>query len=91
MEKEDWLQLIAETDRCWNNITLRLQSEYDLTEEEIHLCCLYLTNLPIKHLGYLLNCTRDAIYKKANRILEQKMGLSHKETSLKETLKSSVR
>lgn len=91
MEKEDWLQLIAETDRCWNNITLRLQSEYDLTEEEIHLCCLYLTNLPIKHLGYLLNCTRDTIYKKANRILEQKMGLSHKETSLKETLKSSVR
>ena len=86
MEDEDWLQLIAETDRCQSNITLYLQSEYHLTPEEIHLCCLYLTNFPIMHLAYLLNCTRDTIYKKANRILEQKMGLSRKETSLKETL-----
>lgn len=87
MYKEDWLQLITNTDMCRNNITQKLASEFNLTEDEIHLCCLYLTDLPVSHFCHLLNCTRDTVYKKANRILEQKMGLSHKETSLKEVLK----
>lgn len=87
MEKEDWLQLVAETDRRWNKIILKLQSKYNLSEEEIYLCCLYLTDMPVSHFGYLLNCTRDAIYKKANRIVEQKMGFSHKATSLQNILK----
>lgn len=87
MYKEDWLQLITNTDMCRNNITQKLASEFNLTEDEIHLCCLYLTDLPVSHLCHLLNCTRDTVYKKANRILEQKMGLSRKETSLKEVLK----
>lgn len=86
MEKEDWLQLIAETDLCWNNITLQLQSKYNLSQEEIYLCCLYLSDFSVSHFGYLLNCTRDAIYKKANRILEQKMGFHHKDVSLKDVL-----
>lgn len=86
MEKGDWLQLVAETDHYHNNITLRLQSEYGLTPEDIHLCCLFLTDIPITHLSYLLHCTRDTIYKRANRILEQKMNLSHKDISLKEAL-----
>lgn len=87
MLREDWLQLISNTDMCWNNITRKLISEFNLTEDEIHLCCLYLTDLPVSHFCHLLNCTRDTVYKKANRILEQKMGLSRKETSLKEVLK----
>lgn len=87
MYKEDWLQLITNTDMCRNNIIQKLASQFNLTEDEIHLCCLYLTDLPVSHFCHLLNCTRDTVYKKANRILEQKMGLSHKETSLKEVLK----
>lgn len=87
MRKQDWLQLIAETDLCWNNIIRQLQLKYNLTEDEIHLCCLYLTDLPVSHFCHLLNCTRDTVYKKANRILEQRMGFSHKETSLKDVLK----
>lgn len=86
MEQEDWLQLIAETDLKWNNITLQLQSKYNLSQEEIHLCCLFLTDFPVSNFSYLLNCTRDAIYKKANRIIEQKMGIPQKVASLKEIL-----
>ena len=87
MYKDDWRQLITETDKCWGNITSILQSRYRVTEDEIRLCCLYLTDLPTSHLGYILNCTRDAVYKKADRILEQRMGFAHKEASLKDVLK----
>lgn len=87
MHKDDWRQLTTKTDKCWNNITSILQSKYGLTEDEIRLCCLYLTALPTSHLGYILNCTRDAVYKKADRILEQRMGFAHKEASLKDVLR----
>lgn len=87
MHKEDWVQLITETNKCWNNIIQELQSEYNLAEDEINLCCLCLTDLPVSYFCHILNCTRDTVYKKADRILEQRMGFSHKEVSLKEVLK----
>lgn len=86
MEKEDWLQLIAETDRRWNKITLKL-SKYGLDKDEIYLCCLFLTGLPVSHMGYLLDCTRDTIYKRANRIVKERMGYPPKTTSLQKVLK----
>lgn len=87
MHKNDWRQLITETDKCWSNITSTLQSRYGLTEDEIRLCCLYLADLPASHLCHILNCTRDTVYKRADRILEQRMGFAHKEASLKNVLK----
>lgn len=87
MHKNDWRQLITETDKCWGNITSTLQSRYGLTEDEIRLCCLYLADLPASHLCHILNCTRDTVYKRADRILEQRMGFAHKEASLKNVLK----
>lgn len=87
MEEDDWKQLIAEVDRRWNGITLKLHSRYKLSQEEVRLCCLYLTDLPISHLGCLLNCQRDTIYKKANRIVEKRMGFAHGTTSLPKVLK----
>ncbi|EGF54302.1 conserved domain protein, partial [Bacteroides fluxus YIT 12057] len=87
MGKEDWLQLIAETDRCWNHITLRLCADYTLSQEEIYLCCLYLTDLPVSYFGCLLDCKRDTIHKKANRIVEKQMGFPHGSTSLQKVLK----
>lgn len=85
--EEDWRQLVVETDQRWNNITLKLHAKYDLSQDEIRLCCLYLTDFPVNTFGYLLECTRDAIYKKANRIVEQKMGYPHKTVVLRELLK----
>lgn len=42
---------------------------------------------PDKPFCHILSCERDTIYKKADRILENKMGFAHKEISLKEALK----
>lgn len=85
-DEEDWRQLIAETDIRWNNITLRLATKYPLSQDEIHLCCLYLTDIPTSHFRYIMECSRDAIYKKTKRILEQKMECSEKSTTLRDIL-----
>ena len=85
-DEEDWRQLIAETDMRWDNITLRLATKYPLSQDEIHLCCLYLTDIPTSHFRYIMECSRDAIYKKTKRILEQKMDCSEKSTTLRNIL-----
>lgn len=85
-DEEDWRQLIAETDMRWDNITLRLATKYPLSQDEIHLCCLYLTDIPTSHFRYIMECSRDAIYKKTKRILEQKMECSEKSTTLRDIL-----
>lgn len=77
-DEEDWKQLIAETDIRWNDITIRLAAKYPLSQDEIYLCCLHLTDIPTSHFRYLMECSRDAIYKKAKRILEQKMKCTDK-------------
>ena len=85
-DEEDWKQLIAETDMRWNNITFRLATKYPLSQEEIYLCCLYLTDIPTSHFRYIMECSRDAIYKKSKKIVEQKMKCFDKSTSLRDIL-----
>lgn len=85
-DEEDWRQLIAETDIRWNNITIRLATKYPLSQDEIYICCLYLTDIPTSHFRYIMECSRDAIYKKTKKILEQKMKCADKSTSLRDIL-----
>lgn len=85
-DEEDWKQLIAETDIRWNDITIRLAAKYPLSQDEIYLCCLHLTDISTSHFRYLMECSRDAIYKKGKRILEQKMKCTDKSISLREFL-----
>ena len=85
-DEEDWKQLIAETDIRWNDITIRLAAKYPLSQDEIYLCCLHLTDIPTSHFRYLMECSRDAIYKKGKRILEQKMKCTDKSISLRDFL-----
>ena len=85
-DEEDWKQLIAETDIRWNDITIRLAAKNPLSQDEIYLCCLHLTDIPTSHFRYLMECSRDAIYKKAKRILEQKMKCTDKSISLRDFL-----
>ncbi|WP_417186882.1 tetratricopeptide repeat protein [Bacteroides sp.] len=85
-DEEDWKQLIAETDIRWNDITIRLAAKYPLSQDEIYLCCLHLTDIPTSHFRYLMECSRDAIYKKTKRILEQKMKCTDKSISLRDFL-----
>ena len=88
LTEEDWKQLVAETDMRWGNITLRLQEKYDLTVDDIHVCCLYLTDFSTSHLRFLLGCSRDSVYRKGYNILEKKIGISRKASSLRNFLKS---
>lgn len=85
-DEEDWKQLIAETDIRWNDITIRLAAKYPLSQDEIYLCCLHLTDIPTSHFRYLMECSRDAIYKKGKRILEQKLKCTDKSISLRDFL-----
>lgn len=85
-DEEDWRQLIAETDLRHNNITIRLAAKYPLSLDEIYLCCLYLTDIPTSHFRYILQCSRDSIYKKTKRILEVKMQYTDKSASLRDIL-----
>lgn len=90
-EEEDWQQLIAETDMRWQNISLRLREQYNLTQEDIHICCLYLTDIRPTYLQYILGCSRDTVYRKGYTILENKMGFSRNSSSLKKVLKSFMK
>ena len=72
--------------RCEENTMVGIDVD-QLLQEEIHLCCLYLTDLPVSYFGCLLGCKRDTVYKKANRIVEKRMGFPHGSTSLQKVLK----
>jgi len=78
LTEEDWQQFILETDKQWKDITLKLQTDYQLTKDEIRLCSLYLTDLPTSHFGELMQTSRDATYKRAKRIMKQRLGISDK-------------
>lgn len=78
LTEEDWQQFILETDKQWNNITLKLQTNYQLTKEEIRICCLYLTEIPSSHFGELMLTSRDTTYKRVKRIMGQRLKITEK-------------
>lgn len=86
MNEEDWKYLIAETNMRWNGAITRLDSQFHLSKKEIHLCCLYLTDIPIAKLEYLIEYKRSSIYRKEKDILEA-MGYPSQSCKLKDILK----
>lgn len=68
LSEEDWKCLIAETDMRWNRVITRLNAEYKLSKTEVHLCCLFLTDLPIANLPYIIQIARNSIYRKEKEI-----------------------
>lgn len=84
---DDWQTILAEVNLRWNNITIRLSIHYpSLSKSDIHMCCLTLLDIQRVHIGFLMNCSRSAYYKREDNILEKKMGYAHKVTTLKEVL-----
>lgn len=73
LSEEDWKCLIAETDIRWNKVITRLNTQYRLSKTEIHLCCLFLTDFPIANLPYIIQLTRNSIYRKEKEI-KKKIG-----------------
>lgn len=86
LNEVDWKYLIAEIDMRWDGVITKLSSQYKLSKKEIHLCCLFLTDISISNFKYIIDYTRSSIYRKEKEILEM-MGYSSKSNKLKDILK----
>lgn len=86
LTEEDWKCIIAEMDSCWYGNISRLSAQHKLSKEDIHLCCLLLIEIPVSHIAYLINCTRNTVYRKEKEIIN-KMGICDKSVKLKDILK----
>ncbi|WP_370794968.1 tetratricopeptide repeat protein [Bacteroides stercorirosoris] len=87
LSEEDWKCLIAETDMRWNKVITRLSAQYKLSKTEIHLCSLFLTDFPIANLAYIIQLTRNTIYRK-EREIKKKIGCPSDISKLKDFLEN---
>lgn len=95
LNEEEWSQFTALTNAGWYGIITYLDERYNLSAEEIRICCLYLAQVPVIHMGHFLHIqSRGTIQARTKNILLKMgapQGLSLKNVlfSLAEQLKSS--
>ena len=95
LNEEEWSQFTALTNAGWYGIITYLDERYNLSAEEIRICCLYLAQVPVVHMGHFLHIqSRSTIQARTKNILLKMgapQGLSLKNVlfSLAEQLKSS--
>lgn len=95
LNEEEWSQFTALTNGGWYGIITYLDENYNLSAEEIRICCLYLAQVPVMHMGHFLHIqSRSTIQTKSKDILlkiKAPQGLSLKNAlfSLTEQLKNS--
>lgn len=95
LNEEEWSQFTALTNAGWYGIITYLDERYNLFAEEIRICCLYLAQVPVIHMGHFLHIqSRSTIQARTKNILLKMgapQGLSLKNVlfSLAEQLKSS--
>ena len=51
LNEEEWSQFTALTNAGWYGIITYLDERYNLSAEEIRICCLYLAQVPVIHMG----------------------------------------
>lgn len=85
LNEEEWSQFTALTNAGWYGIITYLNERYNLSTEEIQICCLYLAQVPVTYIGHFIKGqARSTIHLKSKNIL-QKMG-APKGILLKNTL-----
>ena len=95
LDEEEWSRFITLTNAGWYGILTCLNEKYNLSAEEIRICCLYLAQVPVMHMGHFLHIqSRSTVQGKAKEILlkiDAAQGVSLKSAlfSLAERLKSS--
>lgn len=95
LNEEEWSQFTALTNAGWYGIITYLDERYNLSAEEIRICCLYLAQVSVIHMGHFLHIqSRSTIQARTKNILLKMgapQGLSLKNVlfSLAEQLKSS--
>lgn len=74
LNEEEWSQFTALTNAGWYGIITYLNERYNLSTEEIQICCLYLAQVPVTYIGHFIKGqARSTIHLKSKNIL-QKMG-----------------
>lgn len=95
LNEEEWSQFTALTNAGWYGIITYLDERYNLSAEEIRICCLYLAQVPVIHMGHFLHIQSSSTIQARTKNILLKMGapqgLSLKNVlfSLAEQLKSS--
>ena len=72
MTEEDWVQWEDVANRRWNQICLKLRG-YGLTNVEIRLCSLLLTDVPVTRMACLFARQRNFCYTTQQRIWNKKL------------------
>jgi hypothetical protein len=65
----EWQDLIRLVNVRWNGIISNLQHHAAFSAEEIQLCCLYLIDIPVIHIGHFHGYARSSIQRKTHDIL----------------------
>lgn len=93
LHANEWRAFLDIVEKCFPKMIDRLKM-CQLTEDEIYLFCLHFTRFKVSEYGYLINCTRDGIYKKRKRIQEKikfrQEGIDFREM-LKEWVKEEIK
>ena len=70
LDEDEWCQFITLTDAEWYGVVTSLDKKYRLSAEEIRICCLYLAQVPVTHMGHFLQIqSRSTIQNKSKSIL----------------------
>lgn len=84
----DWQELADCVNACYNNLLIRLNTQYTLTDRELSICCLSRLDIPVVHIAHLIGYTRPTVYKAERTILE-KMGHPYEKGYLRKILKTT--
>ena len=72
MMEEDWLQWEEVANRRWNQICLKLRG-YGLTNVELRLCSMLLTDVPVARIGCLFGRQRNFCYTTQKKIWDKRL------------------
>ena len=89
MEETDWLQLQRVMDKRWNGAIGRIQNKYLLSDTEVRLLCLHLTDIPTSNLSFLFDRSRDFVYTNT-RDLFVKLGVERGKRTYKKVLENFI-
>lgn len=72
LNEEEWSQFTALTNAGWYGIITYLNERYNLSTEEIQICCLYLAQVPVTYIGHFIKGqARSTIHLKSKNILQK--------------------
>ena len=82
-------QFVSEVNVLIPGYVERLRERYpELNDIDIFILCLCLIGMSIPHIAYVMNRTRDNVYKRLRAIRKEKMGITSGDNSVNEVLQA---